>query len=168
MSTAKERSVAAQVMALQKMTVNELREQYVRLLGEPTNARNKVWLFRACAWRLQELAFGGLSERAKQRAKELARESDVRPRGEKGDAILANGGARTVPFQPKPVSDTPPPGTVLTRTYKGQEIRVRVLDGGFEYEGQPYRSLTAVARAVTGSHWNGRAFFGLSKPVSKR
>ena len=81
MTTAKERTVAAQVLALQQMTVNELREQYAVLMGEPTNARNKTWLFRACAWRIQELAFGGLSERAKQRAKELARECDVRPRG---------------------------------------------------------------------------------------
>ncbi len=167
MSAAKEKTVAAQVMALQQMTTGELREEYTKLFGDATRTGNRVWLFRACAWRLQEIAFGGLSERAKQRAKELVRECDVRPRGKKADAIMqeatGGGGKRVVAFRPAPVSNAPPPGTVLTRPYKGQEIRVRVLDEGFEYEGQSYRSLTAVARAVTGSHWNGRAFFGLGK-----
>ena len=170
MTTAKEKTVAAQVMALQAMTTGELREQYLALFGEETTSRNKPWIFRACAWRLQELAFGGLSERAKQRAKELARESDVRPRGKKADAVMhdaTGGGKRTVAFEPTPVSDTPLPGTVLTRTYKGQEVRVRVTDEGFEYQGQPYRSLSAIAKAVTGSHWNGRAFFGLTKAKAR-
>ena len=53
------------------------------------------------------------------------------------------------------------PGAVLTRTYKGERVSVTVLDNGFEYDGDVYRSLTAVARAVTGSHWNGYHFFGL-------
>ncbi len=55
------------------------------------------------------------------------------------------------------------PGAVLTREYKGERISVTVLDKGFEYDGDVYRSLTAVARAVTGSHWNGYHFFGLNK-----
>jgi len=76
---------------------------------------------------------------------------------------MNGGGKRVVAFQPAPASNDPPPGSVLTREYKGRTVRVRVLDDGFEYEGQPYRSLTAVARAITGSHWNGRAFFGLTK-----
>jgi len=166
MTTAKEKSVAAEVLALQNLSVGDLRTRYADLFGETTTSRNKPWLFRACAWRVQELAFGGLSERAKQRAKELARESDVRPRGKRADAVMqaaTGGGERVVAFRPAPVSNAPPPGTVLTRTYKGQEIRVRVMERGFEYDGQPYRSLSAVAKAVTGSHWNGRAFFGLKK-----
>ena len=168
MSSAREKSVAAQIHAMESLTVNELRAEYERLFGEPTKARNRKWLFRGCAWRIQELAFGGLSERAKQRAKELARDCDVRPRGGKADAIVnAAAGKKVVPFQPAPVSDTPLPGTVLTREYKGETIQVRVLDGAFEYQGQVYRSLTAVARAVTGSHWNGRAFFGLKKGAKR-
>jgi hypothetical protein len=60
------------------------------------------------------------------------------------------------------------PGTVLTREYRGGEVRVTVLDRGFECEGQVYRSLTAVAKAVTGSHWNGFHFFGLDAPGGRR
>jgi len=55
----------------------------------------------------------------------------------------------------------PMPGAMLTRQYRGQTIQVMVLPNGFEYEGQIYRSLSAVAKAVTGSHWNGYGFFGL-------
>ena len=68
-----------------------------------------------------------------------------------------------IAFQPEPVSNDPLPGAVLVREYKGREIRVRVLDGGYEYDGHPYRSLSAVVKAITGSHWNGRLFFGLKK-----
>lgn len=163
MSADKEQTIAAQVVALQRMTVAELRGQYLELYGEETKSRNRTWLFRACAWRLQELAFGGLSERAKQRAKEIVRESDVRPRRRDVVPPLPGTNAKVIAFEPEPVSNDPVPGTVITREYKGHEIRVRVLDEGYEYDGQPYRSLSAVAKAVTGSHWNGRAFFGLKK-----
>jgi hypothetical protein len=163
MSAEKEKTIAAQVVALQRMTVADLRVQYLELFGEETKSRNKTWLFRACAWRIQELAFGGLSERAKQRAKEIVRESDVRPRRRDVVPPLPGTNAKVIAFQPEPVSNDPLPGTVITRQYKDREIRVRVLDEGYEYEGQPYRSLSAVAKAVTGSHWNGRAFFGLKK-----
>lgn len=163
MSTDKEKTIAAQVKVLQKMRVAELRERYLELYGEETKSRNKTWLFRACAWRLQELAFGGLSERAKQRAKEIVRESDVRPRRRDEVPPLPGTNAKVIAFQPEPVSNDPLPGTVLTREYKGREVRVRVLEAGFEYDGQPYRSLSAVAKAITGSHWNGRLFFGLRK-----
>jgi hypothetical protein len=54
-------------------------------------------------------------------------------------------------------------GTVLTRDYKGQKIQVRVLEGGFEFEGEVYRSLTAVAKKITGTHTNGFLFFRLQK-----
>ncbi len=64
-------------------------------------------------------------------------------------------------FTPVRDSRIPPPGTVLTREYRGQTLRVTILDRGFEYDGKVYRSLTAIAQAVTGTHWNGLAFFGL-------
>ena len=161
-----EKTVAAEVLALQSLGVADLRDRYRELYGEDTRSRNRTWLFRACAWRVQEIAYGGLSERALKRAAAIARDCDVRPR--RADHVPALPGTKTkvVAFEPTPVSDDPPPGTVLTRKYKGQQISVRVLEDGFEYDGQPYGSLTAVARAVTGSHWNGRAFFGLKKAAS--
>ena len=87
----------------------------------------------------------------------------MRPRRRDEVPPLPGTNAKVIAFQPEPVSDDPLPGTVLTREYKGREVRVRVLEKGFEYEGQPYRSLSAVAKAITGSHWNGRLFFGLRK-----
>ena len=65
-------SMARQIAALQRLTVKELRSRYAEVFGEPTNANNRDWLLRRIAWRLQELAEGGLSDRAKRRAAELA------------------------------------------------------------------------------------------------
>ena len=61
----------------------------------------------------------------------------------------------------------PPPGTILQRTYKGAVVQVQVLDDGFEHAGAKYRSLSAVAKAITGSHVNGYAFFGLGKETAQ-
>jgi hypothetical protein len=138
------------------MTVSQLREKYEEVFGEPTTARNKDFLWKKIAWRIQELEYGGLSERAKQRAREIADEQDIRvrpPRGYLKDLTMSG--------KKKAKSHLPVPGTILTREYKGEEIRVEVLEAGFRYDGQVYRSLSAVARRVTGSHWNGRLFFNL-------
>jgi hypothetical protein len=62
----------------------------------------------------------------------------------------------------------PMPGALLTREYRGRTIRVRVLPKGFDFEGTIYRSLSAVAKVVTGAHWNGYLFFGIEKPASER
>ncbi len=98
---------------------------------------------------------GGLSERARERAEELANDADLR--------LLAPA-ARTVtrPFRPSYDRRLPMPGAVITREYRGQTIAVTVLDQGFEFQGTVYRSLSAVAKAVTGSHWNGPLFWGLA------
>ncbi len=161
-------SMLAQVAALWSLDTPGLRAKYQEVFGEPTRSRNKTWLFRACAYRVQELAEGGLSERAKRRAAELARESDVRPRR---TADAPTGGAaprgptRVLGVEPVRDPGLPLPGAVLVRAYRGRQIRVRILDdGGFEYESRVFRSLTAVAEAVTGAHWNGRAFFGIAAP----
>ena len=104
MSEQKEKTVAAQVMAIQGLSVADLRVRYAELFGEETKSRNRTWLFRACAWRIQELAFGGLSERAKQRAQEIVRESDVRPRQRDVVPPLPGTNAKVIAFQPEPVS----------------------------------------------------------------
>lgn len=157
--------LSAQIRALRQMTVHELRERYAAVFGEECRSRHKQFLFRRIAWGLQAQAQGGLSERARRRAEELARESDFRMLAPRQ---VASGGATsgsTVTREiPAPRDERlPMPGTVLTREYRGQVIRVTVLDRGFEHDGEVYRSLTAVARAVTGSHWNGYLFFGMQK-----
>jgi hypothetical protein len=76
--TANDASVDAQLEALETMTVTQLRARYAEVFGEQTTSGNRQWLYRRVAWRIQALAYGGLSERARQRAAELARDADVR------------------------------------------------------------------------------------------
>ena len=153
-----------ELAALTRLGVSELRGKYAELFGEPTRTGNKTWLVRRIAWRLQALAYGGLSERARRRAEELAQDADLRLTAPR-DAIQTPSAA---PDSSKPTlklrSDArvPPPGAVLTRSYKGRTLRVQVLAHGFLYAGQTYPSLSAVARAVTGSHCNGYLFFPLA------
>jgi hypothetical protein len=155
-------NVASELAALGRMTVKELRDKYAEVFGEETPAHNQTWLVRRIAWRLQALAEGDLSERARQRAAELANDADLRMNPPKALAVTAPAEAaatKVLPF--KPDDRLPPPGTLITREYRGETVQVKVLPGGFEYEGQVYRSLSAVAKAITGSHCNGYFFFRL-------
>jgi hypothetical protein len=152
------------IAALRQMTAGQLRERYQEVFGEPSRSGNRQFLFKRIAWRIQSLAEGGLSERARRRAEELARDADIRttlPRPPKGGRD-----GHTVTLQaPRSVTAhdrLPLPGTVLTRRYRGQQVEVKVLACGFEYAGQTYRSLSAIAKAITGTHWNGHLFFGLT------
>jgi len=157
-------SITGQIAALRRMTVGELREQWQRLYDEPTRSRNKDYLWKRLAWRVQELAHGGLSDRAKQRIEELAPNGFVRARTPNVAIPAADPAKPAVPHRDPRL---PSPGALLTRQYHGNEIRVLTLDDGFEWEGQHYRSLSAVARAVTGQRWNGLLFFGLTERKRK-
>jgi hypothetical protein len=153
--------VKAELAAIARMTTGELREKYVAVFGEETRSWNRDFLRKRIAWRVQELAEGGLSERARRRADELARDADLRIRPPDPKSLAGKTVVRRLP--PSKDRRLPVAGTVLTREYLGATVKVTVLDSGFEHEGQVYRSLTAVARAVTGTHWNGYHFFGLGK-----
>jgi hypothetical protein len=162
-------NVIGQIQALRRMTVAELRVKWRELFDEDSRSNNRDFLWRRLAWRVQELTYGGLSERAKARLEELSNQVDVRflpPRGWKQtiESALASPPARR-----EPVRDTrlPKPGTILSRPYRGHDIRVTVLAKGFEWDGRPYRSLSAIAREVTGQRWNGLLFFGLTKRARK-
>lgn len=157
-------NVGKEVAALQRMTVKQLRERYAEVFGDETRTGNKAWLVKRIAWRLQAMAEGGLSERARQRAAELANEADIRMTPPKAKPA-AKTKERTVTSAVRFAADNrlPLPGTVLTREYKGDTLQVRVLEHGFEYEGDVYRSLSAVAKAITGCHSNGFHFFRLRK-----
>ena len=159
-----EASIPAQIAKLQTITVSQLREEYLRVFGEEARSRNKTWLWRRIAWRIQELEYGGLSERAKARLEELMPNAELALRTPPGRF------QGTVRKAGDPIRDRriPKPGTVLLRHYKGQRLVVAVTKDGFEYDGRPYRSLSAVAREITGTHWNGLLFFGLSGKKAKR
>jgi len=153
-------NVQSEVAALRQMTPAQLRDKYMAVFGEPTRTGNKDFLCKRLAWRLQSLAEGSLSDRARQRAEELARDADIRMTMPRSPAVTA-GATQRAQAAPANGERVPIPGTVLARQYRGWLIEVTVLPKGFEWAGQVYRSLSAVAQAVTGSHWNGHLFFGL-------
>jgi len=157
-------SVAHQVLALQKMTVAELRIEWEKVFGESTKQRHRVYLWKRLARELQE------DQLPKLKAEEEAKVAEYR------DLIRQlpperwfPGKQRGIPKAGKVASDhrTPPTGSVFSRDYKGEEFIVKVLDDGFEYAGQVYRSLSAIAKEITGTTWNGPAFFGLRKKVRR-
>jgi hypothetical protein len=158
-------SVARELAAIQRMTVKQLREKYAAVFGEGTATGNKTWLVRRIAWRIQALAEGDLSERAKGRAAELARDADLRlipPPARAAEEEMPVGRTRTKDVRVPADARLPPPGSILTRSYKGGVVQVKVLVDGFEYAGAVYASLSAAAKAVTGSHCNGFHFFKLT------
>ena len=158
-------AVIAQIEQLRQGKTAALRSKYQEVFGEPSRSWNKEFLFRRIAWRLQARAEGDLNERARGRALELADDADRRLRAPKGFSAQGTSNSGGPAVGPASRRDTrwPVPGTVLTRQYSDRRIVVTVLEDGFEYEGQRYRSLSAIARQVTGTRWNGRLFFGIAE-----
>jgi hypothetical protein len=150
-------TIAAQITALQTMPAAQLAARYLELFGKAPRVRNAAWLRRQVAWKLQERELGGLSDRARLHLDELVARVD----------LPLHDAERLRPRpQPRPVraeTNTPMVGTVLTREWHGQQLRVEVLEDGVEWNGVRYGSLSACARAITGSAWNGRLFFGLTQ-----
>ncbi len=160
----KEASVIHRIHVLRQMTVGELQEEWFRRYGEPTRSRNRTYLWKRLAWRIQAMQHGGLSDRARSRIEELAPDGFVRARTPDA-ATTKPQAARECEPRPEPRRDprVPPAGSVITRTYRGCELRLVVREDGFELDGQAFRSLSEAARHVTGSRWNGPLFWGLTK-----
>jgi hypothetical protein len=157
-------NIVNEVAALKRLSIGQLRQRFAEVFGEATSASNRTWLVKRILWRLQALAEGDLSERARRRAEELARDADLRlnaPRQREQTSATEPSAVPAEPIsKPAPVdSRLPPPGTILTRPYKGQQLHVQVLTDGFAYAGHVYPSLSAVAKAITGTHTNGFLFF---------
>lgn len=149
-----------ELAALDALTVGELAEKYREVFGVPTRTRNKDYLRRRIAWRIQEQQEGGLSSRALERIEQLAPQAPARwhePPTKKA-AVDAPGRRRKQELRDPRL---PPPGHVLTRSHDGIEHKVTILGDGFEYRGKRHRSLSQVAKLITGTPWNGfRFFFG--------
>ena len=148
---------------LRQMTTSQLQLKYHELFGQASHSNHKGYLFRRLAWRLQSLAGGGLSERARQFALEITADTDLRlcPPRERTQPVRAGG---TQSADPR----LPAPGTQLVRRYKDETITVTVLADGFQHGERVYKSLSAIARQVTGTQWNGYSFFRLSSPKGHR
>ena len=149
-------SILPEIMALRALPMKELKKKYEELFdGERPASTQKIYLWKRIAYRMQEAVYGGLSEEAQGKIKELIQEYDpinnktLRP--EKSPKEKKSTRDRRLPI----------PGTFLVKEYKGKTIQVKVLEKGFEYEGAVYQTLSAIAKTVTGAHWNGYVFFNL-------
>ena len=149
--------VLKQITDLQTLSYQNLQERWRTLYGTEPPTYNRALLVKRLAYRVQELAYGGLSDVARAELRE-------RLDAEQLDTEAAEV-ARMERRQRK--DGMPVVGTRLIREWQARRYEVTVVQGGFEYEGRRYRSLTAVTKAVTGTHWNGPAFFGLRKPEKK-
>ena len=141
--------VIKQVAALPGMSIEELKKMWRNYHETEPPPFNRAFLVKRLAYRLQELAHGGLSEKTEKRLEKLA-SGDEDPRDKKsapGDRIL--------------------PGTRLVREWRGVEHCCTVLEEGFECQGRRFKSLSAVANFITGTRWNGFVFFGLKKQGAK-
>jgi hypothetical protein len=159
-----------ELAALATLSLAQLRDRYAELFGEACQATNKTWLIRRLAWRLQALALGDLSQRARDRAAHLANDADLRLSAPKSpmapplpplsaESAAAAPGVAAVPRDPR----LPPAGSVLRRLYNGQQLDVTVLASGFAFQDKIFPSLSALAKAITGSHCNGYHFFRLTQ-----
>ena len=143
---------------MQRMTAGELRDKYAEVLGEQARSSNKTWLIRRIAWRMQADEEGDLTQRARRRlAADLANDSDVRVTPPKKALKLE----RNAPVKVTGDKRLPPCGGAITHMYKGRLLMVNVEKDGFTFEGRRFKSLSAVAKAISGSHCNGFRFFGL-------
>jgi hypothetical protein len=153
-----------EVEKLRRASLAELRAKYREVFQEEPRSRHREHLFRRIAWRLQALAEGDLSERARRRAEEIAHDADLRMAAPQDFLILDGEPIKTIPSGRKHGTQDgrlPLPGTLLQRYWRGRNILVEVLSKGFRYEGRHYSSLSAIAVEITGTRWNGLAFFGL-------
>lgn len=135
-------SVLARLAELKTMDIVALKSTWRELFAAEPPPYNRKFLESRLAYRVQELAFGGLKPETVKRLAALA--EDLEPRGSR--LRKTNG---------------PVAGTRLLREWQGEQHIATVLTDGFEYQGRHYKSLSAIARTITGTRWNGWLFFGL-------
>jgi hypothetical protein len=165
--------IPALLADIDDMTVGELAKAYLEVFGEPTRSRNRRNLVKRLKWRVQEKLEGGLSAGALARIESLGdrvpdrwrmREADARKPATQTaataeSATMSTGKAR----DPR----LPPPGTTLTRMHNGVLHRAIVRERDIEYRGERFRTLSSVATHITGTRWNGFAFFGLGSATER-
>ena len=140
-------TIITRLTALKDTPTADLRTLWGKLFETEPPRQNRRFLESRLAYRIQELEYGGLKPATIERLEALGKELSG------GKVAL-----RRIRTDQHPIS-----GTRLIREYQGVEHCVTVLDNGFEYQGRPYKSLSAIARAITGTRWNGWVFFGLRK-----
>jgi Protein of unknown function (DUF2924) len=142
----RDEALEAEIRRLPDLSLAELRARWKALFGNPApKSLRRKFLARAVAYQMQVLAYGGLSASAKRQLGEIA--AALR----RGDADAA-GVARKIR-----------PGTQMIRQWLDKTHTVTAMPDGFEWNGQIYKSLSAIAKQITGTHWNGYAFFGIKR-----
>ena len=149
-------TTASQIMTLKNASAGELIKRYKELYNEDATGTHKTYLWRKIAYKLQEQEHGSLSAKAKERLKALIEEFDpINNKALRPDKPMVS--------QQASVKDKrlPIPGTVITKEYKAANYQVKVLEKGFEYNAKIYKTLSAIAKEISGAHWNGYLFFNL-------
>jgi hypothetical protein len=146
-STIPKQDVPARLAALAGMPIAELKAEWRRLFATEPPPYNRRFLESRLSYRVQELAYGGLRPETIARLEALGEQIDGK-----------NLTLRRIRRDQRPIA-----GTRLLREHQGVEHVVSVTRDGFEWQGRPYQSLSAIARAITGTRWNGWVFFGMRK-----
>jgi hypothetical protein len=144
-------TILARIAALKTTLTPDLKTQWRELFDSEPPPYNRRFLESRLAYRIQELAYGGLKPETRKRLEVLGEQFADR-----------NITSRRIRHDAMPIA-----GTRLLREYQGVEHTVTVLADGYEWQGRPYRSLSAIARAITGTRWNGLVFFGLKSQRSE-
>ena len=140
-------SLQAEIEALQELSAPDLRARWATVLGRPAPRRvSRAVLTRAIAWELQARVYGGLKPAVLRRLQALAWPTSLEQIRQRRARALT-------------------PGTRLLREWQGQTHTVEVLPDGYAWQGQRFRSLSVIARTITGTHWSGPKFFGLKDPA---
>lgn len=137
--------IPARLAALKTTPTADIKRQWREMFETEPPPFNRQYLVSRLAYRIQELAYGGLKPETIRRLEQLGEELDG------GNPIK-----RRIRTDLKPIT-----GTKLLREWQGVEHTVTITAGGFEWQGRPYQSLSSIARAITGTRWNGWVFFGL-------
>ncbi len=145
--------ITGQLEKLKTAEIAELTALYRQLHGDKAVPGNRTFLIRQLAYRIQEQASRELSPPVKDKIRELIRTYDPINR-----TIIRSSTGTTETGRDIRL---PTPGSFITKTYKGKRVDVKVLEKGFEYQSVVYSNLSAVAKAITGAHWNGFVFFGV-------
>ena len=165
-----DKAIMIEVENLRRASVTSLQKRYRELFHQEARSRHREHLFRKIVWRLQALAEGELSERARARAREIANDADLRLLAPKSFFSVGGQPVEIIPGkQSKKLNDPrlPMVGTMLRRSWKGRTILVEVLANGFRYENRQFPSLSNIALEVTSTRWNGFSFFGLVRKTGK-
>jgi hypothetical protein len=159
--------IIKKIQGLQGLSMRELQEEYCAVFNSCSDkkpAANKANLIKQIAYKLQEQAYGGLSEQAVLGIKQLAAKYDplaemLNKSKKKVLAKAVAGGAESI--KPGRNPKIPLPGTTISKNYKGETLEIKVLPDGFEYKNRTYKSLSKIAKEITGGHISGYAFFKL-------